>query len=99
MFWFLSALCGGLTFASVVAHSTTLDGHIFAFAATRYSAVLAMTFFAFWEGIGIGIVNNCRIYFFVRDWKSISIYAERKSLHKCHAKLQIIRFSIQNITA
>ena len=61
MFWFLSALCGGLTFASVIAHSPTLDGHIFAFAVARYSAVLAMAFLTFWEGIGI--VRSCRISF------------------------------------
>ena len=53
MFWFLSALCGGLTFASVIANSSTLDAHIFGFVTFRYSAVLAMAFLAFWEGLGI----------------------------------------------
>ena len=60
MFWFLSALCGGLTFASVVAHASTIDAHIFGFAATRYSVVLAMAFLTFWEVI----LNAKKIYFY-----------------------------------
>ena len=62
MFWFLSALCGGLTFASVVAHSSAIDGHIFAFAAARYSAVLAMAFLAFWEGIRFKLIFKKSIF-------------------------------------
>ena len=53
MFWFMSALCGGLTFASVVANSDSVDGHLFAFTAARYAAVLAMAFLTFWDGIWI----------------------------------------------
>ena len=65
MFWFLSALCGGLTFASIVAHASTIDAHIFGFAATRYSVVLAMAFLTFWEEIRIVeifiFIARCRI--------------------------------------
>ena len=65
MFWFLSALCGGLTFASIVAHASAIDAHIFGFAATRYSVVLAMAFLTFWEGIWkikiIILTAGCRI--------------------------------------
>ena len=71
MFWFLSALCGGLTFASVVAHASTIDAHIFGFAATRYSVVLAMAFLTFWEGIRIAK----KVYLY-RSMSDIELHGE-----------------------
>jgi hypothetical protein len=49
LYWLISAFCGGLTLASVVANKATVTDYSFVSQCVGFSLVLAMFFLAFWS--------------------------------------------------